>query len=293
MLVLVNVPVADLRKEPVISEKKYWMDPLQESQLVYGEKLMAKEKLNDWLLVEAIEQQKFTEDHGWGGYTGWVLANQVLEVDQFKSATLTVSVNWVEIQRDDSPLLVSMGANLIGLNEKINEWEICLADGQRGLIKKHAVRIADESPLKRADLIRQGIKFLGYPYHWGGRTPYLPSLSTLTSVDCSGLINLIYRVNGKNIPRNAHDQFLKARRKLPSELEPGDLLFMTNVENSKKRINHVMMYVEDELFLESSSLSNRVQLVECKRKLGCSFADLEEGKEFNGKLVWGGSFLDS
>ena len=63
-------------------------------------------------------------------------------------------------------------------------------------------------------------------------------------MDCSGLVNLAYRAAGLDIPRDAHEQFLRA--KPVNALQPGDLIFLSERQNPK-RIVHVMLYEGDKI----------------------------------------------
>ena len=57
---IVTVPVANLRKEPIEASPEYARDDLQETQLLYNEILLCNEERGDWYHVEAIEQKKAT-----------------------------------------------------------------------------------------------------------------------------------------------------------------------------------------------------------------------------------------
>ena len=62
-------------------------------------------------------------------------------------------------------------------------------------------RVADASsdylPLTRANLLRQGFKFLGERYGWG---------HSYNARDCSGFVSEVYRSFGVKLPRNSRDQ---------------------------------------------------------------------------------------
>ncbi|GHF92183.1 C40 family peptidase [Streptomyces griseosporeus] len=66
-------------------------------------------------------------------------------------------------------------------------------------------------------------------YVWGGN-----SLST--GVDCSGLVQQIYRQLGVNVPRTTYEQAKSGKQVPVSEIRPGDLVFYNNM-------GHVGLYV--------------------------------------------------
>jgi len=93
-------------------------------------------------------------------------------------------------------------------------------------------------PYTRNTIIKQSFKFLGEPYGWGGLQD---------SVDCSSLVNDVYRTMGIELPRNSGQQERTAgihyamhglttneRYQLIAELQPGDTLHMNG---------HVMLYL--------------------------------------------------
>jgi hypothetical protein len=102
------------------------------------------------------------------------------------------------------------------------------------------------SALNRPQLLQEAKQFLGKPYLWGGRG---------SNVDCSGLINLLYRAQGIPIPRDAHDQFLFGRG--VSTLLPGDPLYLAKED----RISHVILKFEGDMFIESPETGKKVRLL--------------------------------
>ena len=77
------------------------------------------------------------------------------------------------------------------------------------------------------------------PYVWGGN-------SLNTGVDCSALVQQIYRQLGINIPRQTYDQ-AKSGKPVPlNQLRPGDLVFFNTGKNDPNGIGtygHVGLYI--------------------------------------------------
>ncbi|NGX55096.1 MAG: Gamma-D-glutamyl-L-lysine endopeptidase [Chlamydiae bacterium] len=94
---------------------------------------------------------------------------------------------------------------------------------------------SSQAPLNLRQLISDAESFLNIPYLWGGRSR--------EGVDCSGLINLIFRAQGFSIPRDAHDQYLRSQKITREQLQLGDLIFFTPREKLE-RITHVVLYKE-------------------------------------------------
>jgi cell wall-associated NlpC family hydrolase len=78
---------------------------------------------------------------------------------------------------------------------------------------------------------------VGVPYVWGGTDPR-------TGVDCSGLMQWLYRQLGVALPRTAQQQYTATARVSVSELTPGDLVFFAQTYPSPSEwITHVGLYV--------------------------------------------------
>jgi cell wall-associated NlpC family hydrolase len=61
-------------------------------------------------------------------------------------------------------------------------------------------------------------RYLGVPYVFGGSNP-------ATGLDCSGLVQLVFRQLGRSLPRTAQLQFNATERVSQAQLQPGDLVF--------------------------------------------------------------------
>lgn len=81
----------------------------------------------------------------------------------------------------------------------------------------------------RNNIISTAKIYLNSPYLWGGRSP--------AGIDCSGLTQVVYKLNGIVLPRDAHKQAaIGESLNFVEEAQKGDLAFFDNEEG---KIIHV------------------------------------------------------
>ncbi|MGB0890999.1 MAG: NlpC/P60 family protein [Flavobacteriaceae bacterium] len=89
--------------------------------------------------------------------------------------------------------------------------------------------------LPKAEIIQKAFLFLNTPYLWGGKTPF--------GIDCSGFTQMVYKLCGYNILRDAKDQATQGEvLSFIEESEAGDLAFFDNEEGI---ITHVGIIMHD------------------------------------------------
>jgi cell wall-associated NlpC family hydrolase len=80
-------------------------------------------------------------------------------------------------------------------------------------------------------------RYLGVPYVFGGSNPAV-------GLDCSGLVQLVYRQLGIALPRTAQTQFDASMRVERDRLQPGDLVFFARTYiDPHDWITHVGIYI--------------------------------------------------
>lgn len=207
-----KVTVAPMRFEP--SEKAEMV-----SELLFGAVVEVKERKDGWLKVMGLLDD----------YVGWVdmlhlgawegAAPEVRHCEFIPNPNFTVS-------KGDYTCKLTVGASIwFRLNKKAtfgkDTWDI------------------SDSPAVSRDthdtLLNTAAEFMGAPYLWGGKTPY--------GVDCSGLIQILFRTCKILMPRDAHQQATMGKEVKFSEATFGDLVFFANEEG---KISHVGMIYDDE-----------------------------------------------
>jgi cell wall-associated NlpC family hydrolase len=88
-------------------------------------------------------------------------------------------------------------------------------------------------------LVETARRYLGVPYVFGGVNPAI-------GLDCSGLVQLVYRQVGLSLPRTAQQQYDATPRIGRDELQPGDLVFFARTyADPHDWVTHVGIYVGD------------------------------------------------
>ena len=186
------------------------------SQVIYGESFKIIEKRANWSLI------KLSFDN----YNGWVDNKQLTEIDKSIYDSINSEINIYSLDliefiqiKDKGLLTIPIGSTLNAL--KLFEHSF---DGNK-ISSKQA----------KENLVKTSLLLINSPYLWGGRTPF--------GIDCSGFTQIIYKINGYNIDRDAKDQVkLGLALSFIEESEPGDLAFFDNKEGD---IVHVGIVMED------------------------------------------------
>lgn len=282
--------VANIRAKPVDATTSYVKDDLQETQVLFNELLLYKNENEDWYFVECVEQKEFTHNNRWEGYPGWVKKTAVRfinKIPEYNAVVKTLSAKIYNKPTDNAKVIlnVPMGVRFEIIDETTEFYKISLPLKQYnyGWVKKSVINkfypIHDKSQT-RQNIISTAVQLLGTPYLWGGRSPFIPQLKDIiaTGVDCSGFTSLSYRANNIIIPRDAHEQWMYTTKINDiSNLQPADLIFISKKDKFDS-IGHVMLYVNEELFLESDSPGNEnyVKYRTFKQKFGKTLKELQE-----------------
>lgn len=165
------------------------------------------------------------------GYMGWVVASGWIEGG--------LPWPWGVVRRRWAPLW--LGRRRVGW---LPAGAFFPLSGQwitaYGLFRtaKGALREFTSRHLNIQKLRNDALLYLGSPYLWGGKTPM--------GIDCSGLIQMLFRLQGWLIPRDSIQQwrFLTPTLSAP---RAGDVLFFKD----RGAISHVGILYDDDTLLHS------------------------------------------
>lgn len=211
-----QVSVAPLRKTPSDTSEMV-------SQLLFGELCEVMEIKKNWVFI------KVTYDD----YEGWIDHKQIAPINDisfsaFKHNTSFVSEAFNIFILDEKPFPITIGAEVHNIQNNLFELN---PD------KKFEVDGCEFSDLKlnKQELIELSFKYINTPYLWGGKSTF--------GIDCSGFTQMVYKIAGYFLPRDASEQALVGEvLGFIEESEPGDLAFF---ENEDGKIIHVGIILSD------------------------------------------------
>jgi len=171
-------------------------------------------------------------------YEGWICNKQLFEIekadyDNLLSSEKNYTTDVLDIIKSDSFQTIVMGSILPKIQDSIFRFHNTdyMFEG-----------LTINGKQERRMLIENAMMYLNSPYLWGGRTPF--------GIDCSGLSQMVYRLNGIDIPRDADEQAeVGTTLSFVEESEPGDLAFFDNDEGN---IVHVGIMLENNHIIHAS-----------------------------------------
>ena len=292
------VPVADVRQQPTGPARLGEHDELQETQLIYGERVRVVAVSGPWAFIEALEQPEYTHRNAWHGYPGWVPAGSLHPAQRLRPPNAIVVEKWAVVWADPEgtmpQLHVPLGARLAVEPSHRTLLKVQLADETVGWISQGAIDWIDQLKRRnltgrRAAVLSAAERFLGDVYFWGGRSPASDRPSRqVTGIDCSGLVSLAYRAAGVEVPRDAHEQWMRARK--VTRLEPADLIFLS-APDQPQRIVHVMLYAGDGWVIEAPGTGQVVRRMRVTERLDHPVEHITPGDRIDKQTISFGSFL--
>ncbi len=201
------------------------------TQLLFGDTVEILEKKGTWRKIK----------NTWDNYIGWtdhkLLKSITLNEYENNLETPTYSLELAQaIMGEDYFLPIVMGASLPeydGMNLKLGDLKFTFS-GQ--------VISPTSHQLSLTILLKIARKYLNAPYLWGGKSPF--------GIDCSGFSQMVFKMIGVKLLRDASQQVSQGRIiDFIEESQTGDLAFF---ENKKGRIAHVGIVFPEQKIIHAS-----------------------------------------
>lgn len=156
-----------------------------------------------------------------------------------------------------------LGGTAVTVTETDAGWAcLALAGGTTGWLPESNLRALAALPVSERDrrdqIVEDAFALTGVPYLWGG--------GSANGIDCSGFAQLLHRLVGISIPRDADMQFTSGRGVEPP-FEPGDLVFFGE-KGEQRRITHVGVSLGGWKIIHSSRSRNGVQVDDIETHAG-------------------------
>jgi hypothetical protein len=198
------------------------------SQVLFGEHFEILEQQMQWSRIKMH----------FDGYEGWVDSKQYQVISdsnfsQLSDEPIVLSSDLIEYVTGGSNLLmpIPLGASVSFLtNDTINTNGFAFEGTKINGVKD------------KKNLINTAFLYLNAPYLWGGKTPF--------GIDCSGFTQMVYKLNGYKLLRDAAQQSGQGEAlSFIEESEPGDLAFFDNEEGI---IIHVGIIMQNNYIIHAS-----------------------------------------
>lgn len=187
------------------------------SQVLYGEHFKVLEQRKFWsrirLAFDSVE--------------GWVQNNQIRFIE--KDAYDTV-------QNFEQPAYATDLISFVSNNAAVLIPIVMGSSVHDTMVLPNIFEgISITSKKEKPNLIKTALLYLNAPHLKGGLTPF--------GLDCSGFTQMVYKINGYKLKRNATEQAAQGDAlSFIEESEPGDLAFFDNAEGI---IDHVGIIMKD------------------------------------------------
>lgn len=215
------------------------------TQVLFGEMFRITAHEGSWCGVTLI----------FDGYEGWIEQKQIsiLSHSEFltlEKASSPVSMDLVQLvfrEKHQDMMPIVLGSSLPGYHDgrfsfagETYYYEGTLPDSFANSIENHGLT----SEAIRKQLVENAMLYLNAPYLWGGRSPL--------GIDCSGLIQMVYKLLNFQLYRDSSRQATQGEVVgILFEAMPGDLAFFDNEEGT---ITHVGMLLGQHRIIHSSGI---------------------------------------
>ncbi len=198
------------------------------NQVLFGEHFKVLEMQKKWSRIRLSHDS----------YEGWVSNKQWVEINEEEYneldkevSTMTTDILDIIKKQENYPIVIgSILPFYKSGHTRINN-ELYRFDG-----------LITQGFVKKEKLIENAFIYLNSPYLWGGRTPF--------GIDCSGFTQMVYRLQGIDLPRDAYQQAEVGNTlSFIEECETGDLAFFDNEEG---KIVHVGIILENNHIIHAS-----------------------------------------
>ena len=216
-----NLSIVPMRNEA--SDKSEMVN-----QILFGEHFKILESRKKWSKIRLAHDS----------YEGWICNKQWIEIEEDNYKKLdkevsTITTDILDIISKDlhQPIVIGSILPSFKSGHAIFNTKMYQFDG-----------LTTPGFTQKDKLIENALIYLNAPYLWGGRSPL--------GIDCSGLTQMVYRLQGVDLRRDAYQQAeIGTTLSFVEESEPGDLAFF---DNNEGKVIHVGIIMENNYIIHAS-----------------------------------------
>ena len=216
-----NLSIVPMRNDPADQSEMV-------NQILFGEHFKILETRKKWSKIRLSHDS----------YEGWICNKQWIELSEENYKQLDKEISTITtdildiISRDQhQPIVIGSILPFYKSGHAIINTEMYQFNG-----------LTTQGFIEKKKIVENALLYLNAPYLWGGRSPL--------GIDCSGFIQMVYRLQGVDLPRDAYQQAEVGNSlSFIEESEPGDLAFFDNNEGI---VIHVGIILENNHIIHCS-----------------------------------------
>lgn len=215
---MINYGISELSVIPVRKESNDKSE--MTTQILFGETFQIIEEQGSWSNIKLA----------FDNYEGWIDSKSISKIskdifDQINSGSDIVTQKLLNVVLNDKneQIILPVGATFPNFNSNSKTFAI----------NENQYQLSENIFEDKLDIVNLSKQFLNSPYLWGGKNPF--------GIDCSGFVQVVYKVLGIKLSRDANQQVeIGETINFISEIKAGDLAFFDNEEGNIVHVGIVL-----------------------------------------------------
>lgn len=222
---IIHLPVVPVRAEA--SDRSE-----QVNQLLFGELIRIEERNDKWARITSLHDD----------YSGWIDLKQFRKITQETADHLVQEQSYVALDLINPLRTVSGQVMHVPAGSSLPQFDGFALGWEQERYAFYGKTVIAGSPAVSGKVRELAERFTNVPYLWGGRSAM--------GMDCSGFTQVVFKLLGKKLRRDASQQVEQGTVvNFIEEAREGDLAFFDNEEG---RVIHVGIVLENHKIIHAS-----------------------------------------